>query len=71
LWRGWTVRSGCLYSPEGWEIRRADVLSSPLLRQQLAAYKSELRRLRESHEVLIQDQPTPDQWPQWLSELSA
>lgn len=71
-WRGWTLRNGFLYSPEGWEITKGDVISSPILRQQLAAYKSELRRLKEAQaEVLIDDQPLPDQWPEDLEAFIA
>jgi hypothetical protein len=54
-----------LISPEGWEITRGDVISSPLLRQQLAAFKTELRRLKEQA-VSIQDQPLPGAWPEWV-----
>src|ERR1700731_2529037 len=45
-WRGWRIHKGVLISPEGWEITMGDVISSPLLRQQLAAFKTELKRLR-------------------------
>jgi hypothetical protein len=70
VWKGWCLRRGNLISPEGWEITRGDVISSPLLRQQLAAYKTELRRLKEAV-VSIQDQPTPAEWPEWVKEVQA
>lgn len=69
-WKGWRVHGGNLISPEGWEITLGDVISSPLLRQQLAAFKSELRRLRAAAD-LIQDQPLPSDWPEWIGEMSA
>jgi hypothetical protein len=72
-WRGWRVYRATLVSPEGWEITKGDVLSSPLLRQQLAAFKTELRRLRAAAaaEVMIPDQPLPSEWPEWVSEVQA
>lgn len=73
-WAGWRVRGAALYSPEGWEIRRGDVISSPLLRQQLAAFKTELKRLREAAAaavVSIPDQPVPEVWPDWVFEMTA
>jgi hypothetical protein len=66
-WAGWSVRKGVLYSPEGWEITRGDVISSPILRQQLAAYKTELRRLKEAA-LTIHEQPSPADWPEWVFE---
>lgn len=69
-WKGWMVCGGNLVSPEGWEITRGDVISSPLLRQQLAAYKTELRRIKE-RVVVIPDQPLPAEWPEWVRELEA
>jgi hypothetical protein len=67
-WKGWRLYRGNLISPEGWEITKGDVLSSPLLRQQLAAFKTELKRLREA-EVSIPDQPLPAEWPEWVREI--
>lgn len=46
-----------------------DVISSPLLRQQLAAFKTELKRLRAAAaEDSIQEQPLPSVWPEWVFE---
>ena len=70
VWKGWRLYKGNLISPEGWEITRGDVISSPILRQQLAAYKTELRRLKEP-EVSIHDQPLPIDWPEWIDEVRA
>jgi Phage protein len=67
-WAGWRIHKGVLISPEGWEITKGDVISSPLLRQQLAAFKTELRRLKEAA-VSIQDQPLPAEFPEWIREL--
>lgn len=69
-WAGWTIYKSNLVSPEGWEITKGDVISSPILRQQLAAFKSELARLREAA-VSIQDQPLPVEWPEWIEEVQA
>lgn len=70
-WAGWRVYQGSLVSPEGWEITLGDVISSPLLRQQLAAFKSELKRLRAAAEPVIQDQPLPADFPEWIGEMLA
>jgi hypothetical protein len=69
-WRGWTARGGKLISPEGWEITVGDVLSLPLMRQQLAAYKSELRQVKAAL-VLTHEQPIPSDWPEWVFEMTA
>lgn len=72
VWRGWRLYKGDLISPEGWQISKGDVISSPLLRQQLAAFKTELKRLREAAvEVSIQDQPLPDEWSDSVLEQFA
>lgn len=47
-----------------------DVISSPILRQQLAAFKTELKRLRAEAEVL-NEQPLPSEWPDWIDEMRA
>jgi Phage protein len=72
-WAGWRIHKGVLISPEGWEITRGDVISSPILRQQLAAFKTELRRLKEVSVSIqvIPDQPLPAEWPDWIKEVSA
>lgn len=66
-WKGWCLRQGNLVSPEGWEITKGDVISSPILRQQLAAFKTELRRLKEQA-MTMQEQPVPEAWPEWVFE---
>jgi hypothetical protein len=69
-WRGWLVRGGVLHSPEGWEISRNDVLATPLMRQQLAAYQSELRQIQERLDAMP-EQPAPADWPEWIGEMRA
>lgn len=69
-WRGWKIRGGKLISPEGWEITIGDVLALPLTRQMLAAYKSELNRMK-AELLLTQEQPVPDVWPEWVFEMRA
>jgi len=65
-WSGWILRRGCLISPEGWEIRMADVLASRLHEAQLAAYHAESRRLKAELEQarcpIKDEQPTPESW---------
>lgn len=69
-WAGWCVRNGKLVSPEGWEITMRDVIGLPLRRQEMAAYKSELKRLKEKL-LLTQEQPLPEVWPAWVFEKLA
>lgn len=69
-WRGWVARGGKLISPEGWEITVGDVLALPLMRQQMAAYQTELRLIKE-RVLLMSEQPTPEQWPEWVFEKMA
>lgn len=61
-WAGWRLDGQDLVSPEGWRIARGQVMNVPLMRQQLAAYATELRRLQKPEEVVIEDQPLPDTW---------
>lgn len=58
-WKGWLIRGANLLSPEGWEITKNDVLASPLLRAQLAAYQSENRGLKA--ELAAREGPQVDQ----------
>lgn len=65
-WRGWMLREGHLISPEGWEISMSDVLASRLHEAQLAAWRVEVRKLKEqlanAELNRLEEQPTPDQW---------
>lgn len=69
-WSGWRVKGQDLISPEGWRIARGQVMIVPLMRQQIAAYETELRRLR-AEVVLIHEQPLPEVWPEWVFEKMA
>lgn len=69
-WRGWRVYGGALISPEGWELPVGEVLALPLLRQQLAVYQAEMRRIK-AELLLTQEQPTADAWPEWVFEKLA
>ncbi|HXI44068.1 MAG TPA: DUF3653 domain-containing protein [Bryobacteraceae bacterium] len=69
-WRGWHARDGKLISPEGWEISVGEVLSVPLMRQQMAAYAAEIRRVQE-RVLMMQEQPAPNEWPEWIGEMRA
>lgn len=65
-WTGWRIQRGFLVSPEGWEISVNMIMGVPLMRQQLAAYQAELRRIDK-----IPDQPLPEVWPDWVFEKQA
>lgn len=69
-WSGWHLRDGFLISPEGWKFGSGEVLAIRILRQQLAGYETELKRLKEE-EVSRQNQPLPDEWPEWVFEKQA
>ena len=58
-WRRWTVRGDVLVSPEGWEITMNQVLAAPLLRAQLIALQSEVRRFKR-----LDDQPVLEEIPE-------
>ena len=66
-WSGWIVRRGKLYSPEGWEVSMSNVLASRLHEIQLAAWRTEVQRMKARIAELeaggiLDEQPTPDQW---------
>jgi len=65
-WAGWRVRKGILYSREGWEITLNDVLAIPLVRAQLAAFQSQIRKVQA-----IPEQPMPADFPDWVFEKMA
>jgi hypothetical protein len=69
-WSGWHLKDGFLISPEGWQIGSGEVLAIPILRQQLAGYEVELRRI-QGELLLTQEQPVPDVWPEWVFEKLA
>lgn len=69
-WSGWSLNGQDLISPEGWRIARGQVLIVPLMRQQLAAYETEIRKMKEQV-LLMQEQPTPEAWPEWVFEQLA
>lgn len=63
-WRGWKLRRGCLYSPEGWEIRMSDVLASRLHEAQLREWRLQVQIMKAKVAELerggYEDQPNPD-----------
>jgi hypothetical protein len=69
-WSGWHIRDGFLISPEGWQVGSGEVLAIRILRQQLACYEVELKRL-QGEALSIQEQPLPDAWPEWVFEKQA
>lgn len=66
LWSGWKLQRGSLLSPESWEITKNDVLATPLMRSQLAAYQSENRALKrdlaDAQANRLEEQPRPEDW---------
>jgi transcriptional regulator with XRE-family HTH domain len=61
-WSGWRLDGQDLVSPEGWRIARGQVLSVPLMRQQLAAYATELRARDAAQVAALDEQPLPENW---------
>lgn len=65
-WKGWQLKEGHLVSPEGWTMSMSDVLASRLHEAQLAAWRVEVRKLKEqladAELNRLEEQPTPDQW---------
>lgn len=63
-WRGWVLRKGHLISPEGWEMSMSDVLASRLHEAQLAAWRTEVRKLKEqlanAELNRLEEQPLPE-----------
>jgi hypothetical protein len=56
--RGWKIEHGEIISPEGWRFGPGEVLSLPLLRQQLAAYQA-TERVADG----LPEQPQPGDIP--------
>ncbi len=65
-WRNWKLKDGQLVSPEGWELSMGDVLASRLHEAQLAAWRLEVRKLKEvlaeAQVRQLDEQPTVDEW---------
>ena len=70
-WRGWALRRGHLISPEGWEMSMGAVLASRLHEAQLAAWRLEVRKLKEqlanAELNRLEEQPTPEEWADQVS----
>lgn len=56
--RGWKIEHGEMISPEGWRFSPGEIMSMPLLRQQLAAYQA-----AERQADALPEQPAPGEWP--------
>lgn len=56
-WRGWRIQGTDLVSPEGWKVSPGEIMALPLLRAQIAAYKTAERVINE-----MDDQPMPGAW---------
>ena len=65
-WCGWLLKDGSLWSPEGWEIRRGDVLASRLHEAQLAAWRHEVQKMKillaNAEAARLEEQPRPEDW---------
>lgn len=67
-WSGWVIRRGMIYSPEGVEATTGDIMALQFMRQQIAIYQAENRKLREAG-TLMDEQPVPQEWPVLVNEL--
>ena len=56
--RGCSIRSGKLISPEGWEASAGDILTIPLMRAQISAYQAKERVVQS-----MEEQPLPGDAP--------
>lgn len=63
-WKGWRIRDENIISPEGWLIDRNTALSVPLMHQQIAQLRRQVRELEERIRMLteVEEQPNPGQW---------
>lgn len=59
IWKGWTVRGPRLISPEGWTFTPSQVLTIPLMREQIRALQQELT---EAHRRKANYSPRLTQW---------
>ena len=70
-WRGWVLRKGHLISPEDWQISMSAVLACRLHEIQLAAWRHEVRRLKDqlanAELNRLEEQPRIEDWPEWLA----
>lgn len=67
LWRGWTLRSGKLYSPEQLSLTPGEARSYTFMQMQIASKDRDLRELRQQIAMLERDgfaeeQPQPCEW---------
>ena len=62
-WRGWHLRNGRLFSPDGIEVTPEDVVALPFMRAQIAAYQAEQRRVQG-----IEEQPEPGEVGELLAD---
>lgn len=62
-WKGWRIQGDAIISPDGWQIRRDDALTVPLMLGQINALRAELAKSREWGDKEEQPAP-PDAMPQ-------
>ena len=61
LWQGWRIQGDAIVSPDGWQIRRDDALTVPLLLGQINALRAEIAKYREWDDK--DEQPVPGELP--------
>lgn len=62
-WQGWRIQGDAIISPDGWQIRRDDALTVPLMLGQINALRAEVAKYREWDDKGEQPAP-PDVLPQ-------
>jgi len=65
-WEGWRIQGDAIISPDGWQIRRDDALTVPLMLGQINVLRAELAKYREFDEK--EEQPAP---PEELPQIRA
>jgi hypothetical protein len=65
-WQGWRIQGDAIVSPDGWQIRRDDALSVPLMHGQIQALRAELDQHKSFENT--EEQPAP---PEELPQIRA
>ena len=63
VWKGWTIRQGKLYSPEGFAVTPGDVRALEIQWAQIKAYRREVMILRADLDDLNNRAPWLDEQP--------
>ena len=65
-WQGWRIQGDAIISPDGWEIRRDDAISVPLMHAQISVLRAELDKYKTFENTEEQPAP-PDALPQIIA----